>query len=85
MFKSLKGYVNNPYYKGSLQKFYSFLLTDYARVIVLDADGLPLRSLDHLFLLTFPRGIHLAAPQGYWLDNFGFVDAKDSGSLCYGA
>ena len=54
-------------------------------MIVLDADGVPLRSLDHLFLLRFPRGIHLAAPQGYWLDNYGFVDKESKGSLCYGS
>ena len=82
IFKSLKNFVSNPYYKGSLQKFYSFLLTEYLRVIVLDADGVPLRSLDHLFLLRLPYGVHLAAPQGYWLDDYGFVHKDNSGSLC---
>ena len=55
------------YFPGNYNKFYSFLLTGYARVIVLDSDGFALSNLDHLFLLRFPSGVRIAAPQAYWL------------------
>ena len=38
----------------------------YTRVLVMDADGIPVANLDHLFLLPLPENVHVAAPQGYW-------------------
>ena len=38
----------------------------YTRVLVMDADGIPVADLDHLFLLPLPENVHVAAPQGYW-------------------
>ena len=70
-FSSLKEGVFNGYYQKTYQKFHSFLLTDYERVILMDADGFVLQNLDHLFLLQFPEGTHIAAPQGYWFENEG--------------
>lgn len=58
--------VEDSYYEHSYQKFYSFLLFEYERVLFMDADGVPMRDLDHLFLLPLPPNVHLAAPQGYW-------------------
>ena len=40
---SLKKYVKNGYYRGSLQKLQVFLLTQYKRVISMDADGIALK------------------------------------------
>jgi lipopolysaccharide biosynthesis glycosyltransferase len=42
-----------------------FELTDYDRVVYVDADALPLKSLDSLFTLPFDEP--LAAPRAYWL------------------
>ena len=44
---------------------------EYARVIHMDADGFPLKSLDHLFLLRMAEGTRVAAPQGYWFKKQG--------------
>lgn len=40
-------------------------LTDYERVVYVDADAIPLRPLDHLLELRFAEP--LAAPTAYWL------------------
>ena len=63
--------ANSDVFSGNYNKFFSFLLTRYARVIVLDSDGFALSSLDHLFLLKFPPGVRIAAPQAYWLKGEG--------------
>lgn len=39
----------------------------------MDSDGLPLQSMDHLFTIKMPTGVRIAAPQGYWFENQGFV------------
>ena len=51
--------------RGCLVKLEVFGLTDYDRVVYVDADALPLRSLDHL--LGIPFAEPLAAPIAYWL------------------
>jgi alpha-N-acetylglucosamine transferase len=43
-----------------LEKLYVFQLTEYDRVIVMDADGFPNNNLDHLFWLTMPAGTYIA-------------------------
>ena len=79
-FTSLKHYISkNSYYQACYQRFYTFLLTEYDRVISMDADGIAVKSLDHLFHAAFPPGISIAAPQGYWFENQGLtVGNKDS-------
>ncbi|EGG25002.1 hypothetical protein DFA_03248 [Cavenderia fasciculata] len=47
----------------SFNKFHVFRLTEYDRLIYLDADTYILRSLDHLFALP---DASLAAPRAYW-------------------
>jgi alpha-N-acetylglucosamine transferase len=54
---------------GNYIKLFSFLLIEYTRVIEFDSDGFAFASLDHLFLLRFPHGVHIASPQAYWLDD----------------
>ncbi|KAL7747589.1 hypothetical protein RI367_007030 [Sorochytrium milnesiophthora] len=53
-------------YRDVLVKLRVWQMTDYTRVIFLDADMLVLRSLDHLFKL---RQVELALPRAYWFDN----------------
>jgi alpha-N-acetylglucosamine transferase len=53
------------YFKDSLVKLRIFELTEYDRVVYLDADALPLRNLD--FLSTLPFNDPVAAPSAYWL------------------
>lgn len=67
----------HPYYKATYQKFHAFKLIDYTRVIFLDADGIPLNSMDHLFQIRLPPNITIAAPQAYWFKANGI----SSGSL----
>jgi glycogenin glucosyltransferase len=55
------------YYRDCLVKLQILHLTDYARVIYLDVDSVPLKSLDDF--LTMPLGVPLAAPVAYWLPN----------------
>ncbi len=64
-------YVN--LFAGSYNKFFSFLLTDYTRVVAFDSDGFAFADLDHLFLLRMPPGVRVAAPQAYWLRGDGVV------------
>ena len=45
------------------QKFYSFLLTEYSRVIYMDSDGFAVSDLSHLFTADLPKEAELAAPQ----------------------
>jgi hypothetical protein len=53
------------YFRDCFVKLSSFQLTGYHRVVVVDADAVPLKSLD--FLLTLPFDGPLAAPRAYWL------------------
>lgn len=66
----------NVYYRGALEKFNTFLLTNYDRVIVMDSDGLAFHNIDHLFGMSFPDGVHIAAPQGYWFEKQGILPAE---------
>ena len=69
----------DKYYRATYQKFRAFLLTEYDRVVVMDADGFALKNLDHLFLLKFPGEVKLAAPQQYWAEDFGVRLAWQAG------
>jgi alpha-N-acetylglucosamine transferase len=53
------------YFRDCFVKLRSFQLTGYHRVVVVDADAVPLKSLDFLFTLPFDGP--LAAPRAYWL------------------
>ena len=77
--ESLDFHLTSDYYKSCYNKFLSFLLFDYDRVVYMDADGLPLRSMDNLFHIQFPPGVEMAAPQAYWLNNNGIVDVDHHG------
>jgi alpha-N-acetylglucosamine transferase len=54
-----------PHFKDSLIKLRVFEQLQYRRVVFLDADTIPLASLDHLFDLEFGEAV--AAPRAYWL------------------
>jgi hypothetical protein len=53
------------HFKDCMVKLRIFELTQYERVVYVDADALPVRSLDHLFEL--PLSAPVAAPAAYWL------------------
>ena len=59
-------------------------MTEYQRVIIMDSDGLANHNLDHLFFVPFPQGISMAAPQGYWFNNDGFVLGGQDNKNCIG-
>ena len=54
----------DPVWAQSLTKLHVFGLTQYKRLIYLDADGLVLRNMDHLFSLPDAA---VAMPRAYWL------------------
>lgn len=54
---------NVGYYKYSFQKFQAFKMTQYDRIIWLDADSLIMRPIDHLFDLP---AVSVAAPVANW-------------------
>lgn len=53
------------YYRHCLVKLRIFELTEYERVLYVDADAIPLNSLD--YLLSQPITAPVAAPRAYWL------------------
>lgn len=53
------------HYRDCLAKLRVFQLVDYERVVYIDADAIPLRSLDFLFTLQFDAPV--AAARAYWL------------------
>jgi len=53
------------YYRDCLTKLRIFELDEYERVVYVDADAIPLKSLDPLFDLQFAEPV--AAPSAYWL------------------
>jgi len=55
--------VQNSYYKYANNKLYIFKLTQYAKLIFMDSDSMPLKNLDHMFL--FPDA-PVVAPCPYW-------------------
>ena len=57
--------VGDPVWAQSLTKLQMFSLTQYKRLIYLDADGLVLRNMNHLFSLPDAA---VAMPKAYWLD-----------------
>lgn len=59
---SLQFYINDKYYKKCYQKFQSFLLIEYQRIIYMDSDGFPLQNLDHLFFFPMVKGKGLKLP-----------------------
>ncbi len=58
-------YVNHRYYRHCLVKLRIFQLFEYERVVFVDADAMPLKSLDDLLTLPFEGPV--AAPSAYWL------------------
>lgn len=58
-------YVHGWHYRDCLVKLRVFELNDYDRVVYIDADAIPLKSLDYLFTLSFTEPV--AAPIAYWL------------------
>lgn len=67
---------NVPYYRDVLLKLVAFRLHHYIpslkRILVLDADQLILKSLDHLFDLP---AVDVAAPRAYWQEGSGITSA----------
>jgi len=55
----------HKHFEDCLTKFWIFQLTQYDRVVYLDADTYPIKNLDHLFTIPFKEKI--AAPRAYWL------------------
>jgi len=55
----------DPYFRDCLVKLRIFQLIQYERVLFVDADAIPLKSLDDL--LSLPLDRPLAAPRAYWL------------------
>src|SRR5262249_8063857 len=58
-------YVHGWYFRDCLVKLRIFELSDYDRVVYIDADAIPLKSLDSLLTLPFEEPV--AAPSAYWL------------------
>lgn len=58
-------YIDYPYFKDCLIKLRILQLIEYDRLLFVDADSIPLKSLDNL--LQFPFGGPIAAPRAYWL------------------
>jgi alpha-N-acetylglucosamine transferase len=57
--------VYHDYYRHCLLKLRTMQLLQYDRVVFLDSDAIPLKSLDSLFELPFTGSV--AAPTAYWL------------------
>ncbi len=57
-------YIDYPYFKDCLVKLRIFQL-EYERVLFVDADAIPLKSLDDLLRFSFDGSV--AAPRAYWL------------------
>lgn len=57
--------VRDRAFRDSLTKLRIFELTDYDRIVFVDADAIPLRRLDYLF--DIPMAGPVAAPTAYWL------------------
>ena len=60
------GAVRSSYYRHCLVKLRVLELVEYDRVVLVDADAIPLRSLAGFFAL--PLVSPIAAPSAYWLD-----------------
>ncbi|CAK0732493.1 hypothetical protein CVIRNUC_000138 [Coccomyxa viridis] len=56
--------TGDPVWAQSLTKLHLFGLTQYKRLIYMDADGLVLRNMDYLFSLP---DAPVAMPRAYWL------------------
>ncbi|KAJ3157998.1 hypothetical protein HDU89_000380 [Geranomyces variabilis] len=61
---SMSTQTSDPTWRESLTRLAAFKLVEFDRIVVLDADGTVLKSLDFLFdLPSFP----IYAPRAYWL------------------
>ena len=58
--------LHSSYYRDCLLKLKIFELVEYDRIVYVDADAIPLRSLERLFSLPLDKPI--AAPRAYWID-----------------
>jgi lipopolysaccharide biosynthesis glycosyltransferase len=59
-FASLSQHLTDNYYKGCYERLYVFQLTEYDRVVIMDADGLAVNDLDHLFWLAMPKDVQVS-------------------------
>lgn len=66
--------INRPDLHATLTKFHLWTLTQYSRLVYLDADTLVLANIDHLFLL--PEDVEFAAAS-----ELGFPDSFNSGVM----
>ncbi|MFC1719767.1 glycosyltransferase [Pseudomonadota bacterium] len=57
----------HAYYRDCLLKFRIFELVEYDRIVYVDADAIPLRSLEGLFAMPLDKPI--AAPRAYWINS----------------
>jgi len=62
----LLGPTLSGYYRDCMAKLYVFNLTQFDRVVFMDADSVVLKPMDAFFAL--PDGADLAAPRAYWLN-----------------
>jgi FkbM family methyltransferase len=67
------GRGHHRHYKDCFVKLRSFQLSDYDRVVYVDADAVPLKSLDDLLALPFDGAV--AAPSAYWLPQPSWTSA----------
>lgn len=58
-------YIDHPYFRDCLVKLRIFHLIEYDRVVFVEADTMPLKSLDDLLDFTFDGPV--AAPSAYWI------------------
>jgi hypothetical protein len=61
------------HYRHCLVKLKVLTLTEYERVLFVDADAIPLRSLDDI--LSLPLSGPIAAPRAYWLKQPAWTSA----------
>ena len=50
--------LRDAMYGGSVGRFNAFKLTEYDRLIMTDADGMPMKNMDHLFQL---KQVHISS------------------------
>jgi len=59
-------YTRGRYYRDCFVKLRVFGMDEYARIVYVDADAMPLASLDHLFDFPLDGPGPIAAPRAYW-------------------
>merc|ERR1712157_420709 len=74
-FSKQKGQGGMERYESSFDKLWVAHLFEYSRVIFLEMDFLPMRSLDYYFNLFSDVAVPYAAPRMYWLSRKSFSQA----------